>query len=184
MKKNFWPIFSRIIECGKTQGTIYECPRCKLTNFVENRRSFHWDLRGCWKQKLLKKSNLSSEEKILAYFPRINDCDKSQGTIWKGPKRIMTITVEVTRPILQDAGGCWKHKVLKKKAMFPVKKSFWSIFSRIIEQDKRQGTIYKGPQGNLLITLEFIRPFLQDPRGCWKRKFLKKKAIFPVKKSF
>ena len=88
----------------------------------------------------------------------------------------MTITVEVTRPILQDAGGCWKHKVLKKKAMFPVKKSFSPILSRIIEHDKRQGKIFKGPQGNILFTVEIIIPFLQDLRRCWKHKNFKKEG--------
>ena len=65
-----------------------------------------------------------------------------------------------------------------------MKKRLWPISSRIIEHDKRQGTTYKGPQGNLTIIVEVIRPFLQDPRGCWKHKFLKDKAIFPVEKRF
>ena len=35
----------------------------------------------------------------------------------------------------------------QKKTNFPVKKGFWLISSRIIEHEKRQGTIYKRPPG-------------------------------------
>ena len=65
-----------------------------------------------------------------------------------------------------------------------MKNRLWPISSRIIEHEKLQRTTYKGPQGNLTINVEVIRPFLHDPRGCWKHKFLKKKAIFLVKKRF
>jgi len=33
--------------------------------------------------------------------------------------------------------------------MFPVKEKLWPISSRRIEHDKCQGTILKGPEGNL-----------------------------------
>ena len=75
-----------------------------------------------------------------------------------------------------------RTNIFEKKAISPVKKSLWPISSSIIEQNKRQKTTYKGPQGNLTSNVEVIRPFLHDPRGCWKYKFLKKKAIFPVKR--
>ena len=65
----------------------------------------------------------------------------------------------------------------KKKATFPMKKILWPIFSRIIECHKPQWTFYKGPKGILTITVEFIRAFFQDLRGCWKHKFLKKGNI-------
>ena len=54
-----------------------------------------------------------------------------------------------------------KTKTLEKKnAIFPVKKSFWPIFSRIIECDKCQGTMCKGPTGILTITVEVLRSIL------------------------
>ena len=64
-----------------------------------------------------------------------------------------------------------------------MKKILWPNFSPIIECDKPQGTNYKGPQAILTITVEVIRAFLQNLRGCWEHKFLKKKAIYPVKKT-
>ena len=38
-------------------------------------------------------------------FPIIG-CDKSQGTVYKGPKGILTITVEVIGSFVQDLKGC------------------------------------------------------------------------------
>ena len=57
-----------------------------------------------------------------------------------------------------------------------MKKRLWPISSRIIEHDERPDTTYKGPQVNLTINVEVERSFLQDPRGCWKHKFSKKKG--------
>ena len=56
------------------------------------------------------------------------------------------------------------------------------MFSRIIEHDKCQGSFFKGSQDVLSFTVELLRAFFKDLRGCWKHKFLKKKAFFPVKK--
>ena len=44
--------------------------------------------------------------------------------------------------------------------MFPVKKTLWPIFSRIIECDKPQGTFYKGPKAFLTFTVELIGAFI------------------------
>ena len=40
MKKIFWPIFSRIIECNKAQGTVSKGPKSILTITVEPMRAF------------------------------------------------------------------------------------------------------------------------------------------------
>ena len=49
--------------------------------------------------------------------------------------------------------------------MFPVKKNFWPLFSRTIEQNKCQGKICYGPQGLLTLTVQVISLFPQDLRG-------------------
>ena len=50
-----------------------------------------------------------------------------------------------------------------KKSIFPlVDKRFWPTSSRIIECDKPQGTIYKGPKGMLTNSAEVLRSLLQD----------------------
>ena len=185
MKKRFSPISSRIIEHDKGQGTAYKVPQGNLTINVEVIRPFLLDPRGCWKHKFLKKkANYPVKKRISPISSRIIEHDKGQGTAYKVPQGNLTINVEVIRPFLQDPRGCWKHKFLKKKAIFPVEKRFSPISSLITENDKRQGTTYKVPQGNLTINVEVIRPFLLDPRGCWKQTFEEKGKISSEEKIF
>ena len=185
MKRRFSPFSSRIIEHDERPESTYKGPQGNLTINVEVKRSFLQEPRGCWKHKFLKKkATFAVKKRFSPFSSRIIEHDKRQGTTYKVPQGNLTINVEDIRPFLQDPGGCRKHKFLKKKANFPVKKRFSPISSRIIEHDERLETTYKGPQGNLTIKVEVKRSFLQDPRGCWKHKFLKKKATFPVKKRF
>ena len=185
MKKSLWPISSRIIEHGKRQGTTYKGPQGKVTNNVEVERSFLQDPRGCWKHKFLKKkANFPVKKRISPISSRITEHDKGQGTAYKVPQGNLTINVEVIRPFLLDPRGCWKHKFLKNKAIFPVEKRFSPISSRIIEHDKRPETTYKGRHRNLTINVEVKRSFLQEPRGSWKHKFLKKKGNKPSEEEF
>ena len=65
----------------------------------------------------------------------------------------------------------------KKNAYFPVKKSFWPVFSSLLECDKPQETSYALPRGLLTITVEVTGLILLHLRSCWKHKFLKKKWI-------
>ena len=131
-----------------------------------------------------KKATSPVKKSLWPISSRIIEHEKRQGTTYKGPQVKVTINVEVKRSFLQDPRGCWKHKFLKKKANFPVKKRVWPFSPRLIEHYIRPETIYKGPEGNLTINVEVKISFLQDPRGCWKHKFLKKKATIPVKKNF
>ena len=101
-----------------------------------------------------KKGKLSSEKSFWPVFSLILESDKPQGKIYEGPQGILTNTVEVTGLILLHLRGCWKHKFLKKKANFPVKKRFWPNFWRILEFDKPQLTRYTGQQSFLTITVE------------------------------
>ena len=57
-----------------------------------------------------------------------------------------------------------------------MKQSFWPIFSRIIEHDKRQGKSYKGIQGILTSFIQAISSFLQDVRS--------RETMFSIKGSF
>ena len=61
---------------------------------------------------------------------------------------------------------------------------FRPFFSRIIVFDKPRRTLYTGPKGFPTLTVEVIRSFLQDLRGCYKQNFFGKKAISPVEKRF
>ena len=53
-----------------------------------------------------------------------------------------------------------KTQFLKEKATFPAKKLSRPIFSCIIEQARRQGTTYKGPQCILTVIGQVIISFL------------------------
>ena len=53
-----------------------------------------------------------------------------------------------------------KTQNFEKKAIFPVKKSFWPIFPGLIEHDKPQKTIYKGLEGLLTGIVKVISLFL------------------------
>ena len=99
MKNIMWPISSRNIECDKPQGTICKGPKGILTIVLEPIRAFFlgpkWLLRT---QIFEKKGKISSEKKTMwPIFSRIIECGKSQGTIFKGPKAILTITVDLIR---------------------------------------------------------------------------------------
>ena len=48
-------------------------------------------------------------------FPRNIECEKPQGTTYKSPLAIFTITV-FYKTIFQDLRGCWNHSFLRKKA--------------------------------------------------------------------
>ena len=185
VKKRFSPIYSRIIEQDKRPETTYKGPQGNLTINVEVIRPFLQDPRGCWKHKFLKaKAIFPVEKRFPPISSRIIEHDKRPETTYKGRQGNLTINVEVKISFLQEPRGCWKHQFLKNKATFPVKKRFSPISSPIIEHGQRPETTYRGPQGNLKIKVEVKRSFLQDPRGCWKHKYLKKKATIPVKIRF
>ena len=65
-----------------------------------------------------------------------------------------------------------------------MKKSFQHLLSPFIECNRPQGTVSFSPEASVTITVDKLRPFLQQLRGCWKHNFLKKKGTFPKKKNF
>ena len=154
-----------------------------MTITLGNLRSFLQDLRGCWKQKFLKKKLPLQWGKIYGtLFPLLSSVTNLKGQFARvlnffhhyyvsyninslGPRRLL------------------KTHFFERKANFPVKKSFWPNPPPIIECDKPQGTVYISSEASVTISLEKLRSFLQDLRGCWKHNFLKKKKeILPVKK--
>ena len=72
-------------------------------------------------------------------------------------------------------------KIFEKKAIFPVKKLIWPIFSRIIQYDKRHGTVYKGTQGFLASFVQMIKSFFWELRGRQKQTF-QTREVFTVTK--
>ena len=96
----------------------------------------------------------------MACFSRSIEHDKYRGTIYRGPQGILKITVEVKKSILWDLIGCGKHKLLEKKADFPLNKRSWPSFSRVFECDKPKGLKCKGPRGIPATTVQVNRLLL------------------------
>ena len=69
------------------------------------------------------------EKKFRPIVSRINEYDKPQKTIIKGSRKIVTIIMDVIRSFPQDLRGCWKHKLLKKKANLSGKKGLAALLS-------------------------------------------------------
>ena len=161
VKKSFWPVFPQSIECEKASGRFLRVHNvfwqllwklselfCNTYEVVENKTSW-------------KKGKLSSEKTIVVYFSRGIKRDKCQQTPYKGPEGWQNlcklwVCFYMTYEFIENT-LFWK-----KKANFPVKKKVWPTFSRIIEFDKPQWTICKGPKGNLTITVEVIRSILSS----------------------
>ena len=75
-----------------------------------------------------------------------------------------------------------KTQIFEKKGYFSSEKYISSDFSRIIEYEKPQGTIYKGTPGIVRVILHGIRSFLQNLRGRCRN--VSKIVYFPMKNLF
>ena len=81
-----------------------------------------------------------------------------------------------------DTEEVFKNNVLKE-VISPVKKM--SQIWRIAENTRPQETFHSDPQGILFVeVIEVIISFQWQLRGLQKHKFMKKKAILPVKNTF
>ena len=76
-----------------------------------------------------------------------------------------------------------KTQYFEKKANFPVKKGFWPNLPPIIECDKPPGTVSISSEASVPITVEKLRSFLQDLRGCRKHNFWRKGNICSEEKT-
>ena len=106
-----------------------------------------------------KKGNFSSEKKWWPIFSRGIEYDKPQATVYKGPQAILSTTVSFKRPIFFGPKSLLKTQIFEKKCNLSNKNILWPNFSRIVECDKPQGTICKGPQGLPTKTVELIGAF-------------------------
>ena len=107
VKKRCWPIFSRIY------NNISLTPRSLLKT-----------------QCFEKKANFPMKKVFWPNSSRINEHDKCQGTSYKGPQGVLTITVEVTRSFLLHLWGCWKTQFFEiKRQPAQWRKDFGLLFS-------------------------------------------------------
>ena len=114
---------------------------------------------------LEKKSNLPSEEKILAYFSLFLEHNKGQETIFEGPQGLF-----------DDFFAIFKNLSLGPKRSVAIyfpkiscshgDRSFWLTFHSYISCDTPPGTVHKDPRSFWTFTVEVLVSFLQDLRGC------------------
>ena len=110
------------------------------------------------------------KKKFWPIFPRIFECEKPRGSKSKGPKFLKTqIFRHLMWKKLSDhffgPKGSIETKLLKNSC-FHRDNRFRPIFRRIIGGEKPQETLYRGPQATLTLTVEVVRWFLWDLRGC------------------
>ena len=122
-KKKLWPSFSRNVEYGKCERTIYNVPKKNLTKYCANYQTVSLEPKRSIETNI-PKCSVFTMTKNWPIFPRVIECDKPQGPIDKGPQVVLTITLEVISAFFWDLRGCWKHKVLKKGQSFQWRKFY------------------------------------------------------------
>ena len=58
------------------------------------------------KTQIFEKAKFSVKKRLQHFFSRIIEHDKPRETVYKGPKAILTITVEFIGAFFQDLRGC------------------------------------------------------------------------------
>ena len=86
------------------------------------------------------------------------------------------------RSFLWDLRGRQKEKFLKK-GCFHNDKKLWPAFPRNIVFDKPLGTIHKGQQSSLTITVEVLRSFLKEQKVVENKKLWKERQYNRREKS-
>ena len=159
MKKRFCPIFSRIIEQEKCQGTFFKGSQAILNFTVELWRAFFWDLWSCWKHKFLKKkANFPVKKIVWTISPALSSMTRPKEQITRVHKLVLLLLSNVEDLFLRPK-KLLKTQNLRKKQPFQGRKDFVPFFSRIIEHDKCQGSFFKGLYDILSFTVEFLRAF-------------------------
>ena len=112
-----------------------------------------------------KNSCFHDDKSLWPILRRIIGCEKPQETIYGGPRAFWQLLRILKEHFFGNTQRLLKTQTFEKNATFPMKESFWAIFSRIIEYEKLQRTIYKGSEGFLTSIVQLIRSFLWNPRG-------------------
>ena len=89
-------MFSPIIEHDKYHGTLYKGPQDNLASIVQMIRSY-FAKKEVDRNKRLKKKPFSQWQKFWPIFRSILECNRPQGTKYKGPQSILTIAVKFIR---------------------------------------------------------------------------------------
>ena len=183
-KKLFVRIFSYYRAIKNSGNTLQRSMRYSEIYCGIYRRIFFGPERLLKTQNFESKGKFSSEEKNLAFIsPYYRTWQRSEN-IFRGPRALLSITVELIRAFSSDLRGCWKHNFWRKRQPFQWKQNYWPVLTRIIVYDKAQRTIHKGPQAILTNTVWIIGFFLRPTRLLKTRTSEKKRQPFQWKKLF
>ena len=133
--------------------------------------------------KLFKKGYLPDGKRFWLIFTRNIECEKPQGTICKGPKDTMKITVEVIGSFLQHLRCCWKHKKLEKRYSFQWKKIHFSLFFLVLSNMTNvREQLIRPHKVFWQVLCKLYYHFLGTEEI--DNQFFERKSIFPVKRRF
>ena len=121
------------------------------------------------------------KESFWPTFSHFIEHNKSQETFFEGPQGLFDIFFAIDKSLSLGPKRSIA-RIFSKISCSHSDKRFWLTFLKNINCDKSPGTVCKFSKGFLTITMEVIGSCLQHMRGCLKHNFLKKKAIFPVRK--
>ena len=93
MNWTLWPIFFSSYRTRKMSGTIFIRFHMVFDNFRANDKILSFRHKKSIETNVSKNSRFKDEIKIWPIFPRMIECDDPEGTIYKSPQAIFTITV-------------------------------------------------------------------------------------------
>ena len=127
-----------------------------------------------------KKANFPVNKRFWPSFQLLSNITKTRNFFW-GTTRCVWRFFAIDKSLSLGPKRS-VARIFSKISCTHGDKRFWLTFLKNINCDKPLRTVCKCSKGFSTTTMEIIRSFLQHMRGCWKHNFLKKKAIFPVRK--
>ena len=139
---------------GSRRYSSNDCAVYKIISITTQRwfRTQIFERNASWKFSLVGKEFWSP-------YSRNVEFEKRRGTIYKGAQGNLIFTVQLYDPFFR-AKRLLESKIFEKKAIFPKEIKFSPNFSGFIENEKRHGTIYKGPRRVLIVFVQDITSFL------------------------
>ena len=129
-----------------------------------------------------KKANFPVNKRFWPSFSPLIEHNKDQETLFEGGPQGLFDLFSAINKNLSLGPKMSRARFFSKISCSHGDRSYWLNFHRLITCDKTLGTVCKCPQRLLTFTVEVMRSFLQDLRGCWQNNFSKKKAKFHVRK--
>ena len=99
-----------------------------MTVIVQMTRLFLWDLTGRWEETFQKTAVFTMTKDFVPFSLVSSIATNMKEQNIRVHKIFWHSLWNLSEHVFLTQNGCWKHKVLKTKAIFPVTKSFWPTF--------------------------------------------------------